>query len=174
MWQITSLEKKSWWKALAATENAILIITSILAASVVTIGVIMRYILHINFVGQEEILTVVAMWLYWVGGIVGSRTNTHISADLTDIFIKDWKKRKVINIISLVISFLVICVFTVWGWQYTAFSMKLSGVSTGLKIPLIISKITLFIGFVLMGLYTLYHIIRVIQGTEADFRKEDN
>ena len=48
-------------------ENAILIITSILVATIVTIGVIMRYILHINFIGEEEILAVLAMWLYWVG-----------------------------------------------------------------------------------------------------------
>jgi TRAP-type C4-dicarboxylate transport system permease small subunit len=173
MWQITSLEQKRWWKALLSLENAILIITSILVATIVTIGVIMRYILHINFIGEEEILAVLAMWLYWVGGIVGSYTNTHITADLLDTFVTDHRKRKVINAIALLISIAVICVFVVWGYKYTIWSYKLGGKSTGLKIPLIISKVTMFIGFVLMGFYSIYHFIRVLQRKETDNQKGD-
>lgn len=156
-----------------SVEHAILIIMSVLTALIVTIGVIMRYVLHLNFVGQEEILTVVALWLYWVGGINGSLTNTHISADLTETFIKSWKGRKIINILVLLISIGVISVFVYWGYDYTAWSMKLGGLSTGLKIPLIISKIIMFIGFVFMGLCSVYHLIRVIQTKESDYQKED-
>ncbi|MGI6065171.1 MAG: TRAP transporter small permease [Bacillota bacterium] len=173
MWQITSLEEKSWWKAILSVEQAILITTSLLAAGIVTVGVIMRYILHVNFFGQEEILTVVAMWLYWVGGIYGSYTNTHISADLADSFIKNWKIRKTINIFVLLISIGVVGCFVFWGYSYTAWVIDLGGLSTGLKIPLIFSKVTMFLGFVFMGLYSVYHLIRVAQTKESDYQKED-
>lgn len=173
MRQITSLEQRKWWKAIVSVEHAVLITMSVLTALIVTVGVIMRYVLHLNFVGQEEILTVVAMWLYWVGGINGSLTNTHIGADLTDTFIKSWRSRKLINIFVQIISIGVISVFVYWGYGYIAWSMKLGGLSTGLKIPLIVSKITLFIGFVFMGLCSVYHLIRVIQTRESDYQKED-
>lgn len=156
-----------------SVEHGILVTTSFLAAFIVTIGVIMRYFLHLNFFGQEEILTVVAMWLYWVGGIYGSYTNTHIGADLTDVFIKAWKARKIINIVVMLISIGVIGVFTYWAYVYTVWIINLGGCSTGLKIPLIISKITMFIGFLFMGLYTVYHLIRVVQTKESDYQKEE-
>lgn len=172
MWQVTSLEEKKWWKAILSVEQAILISTSLLAAGIVTIGVIMRYILHLNFFGQEEILSVVAMWLYWVGGIYGSYTNTHISADLTDSFIKSWKIRRIVNIFVLLVSIGVISAFVIWGFSYTTWIIDLHGVSTGLKIPLILSKGTMFLGFVFMGLYSVYHLIRVAQTKESDYQKE--
>lgn len=156
-----------------SVEHAVLITASLLAAGIVTAGVIMRYVLHLNFFGQEEILTVVAMWLYWVGGIYGSYTNTHIRADLADTFIKSWKAKKILNIIVMLISIGVIGVFTYWGYSYTVWIANLDGLSAGLKIPLIISKVTMFIGFVFMGIYSVYHLIRVAQTKESDYQKED-
>ena len=49
------------FRALLKVESAVMIITSILAAGIVFVGVVMRYILQMNFFGQEEVLCVVAM-----------------------------------------------------------------------------------------------------------------
>ncbi len=169
---ITVLEEKKWWKALLSIQGAILVTTSLLAAGIVTIGVVMRYILKVNFFGQEEILSVVSMWLYWVGGIYGSYTHTHISADLADTYIHSWKIRKILRIVVLVISLAVTAIFAFWGYQYTAWIWNLGGRSAGLKIPLILSKGTMFVGLLFMGLYSIYHLIRVIQSTEEDYVRE--
>lgn len=160
------LSKNFVFKALLNIESAILVITTILAAGIVFIGVVLRYVFKSNFFGQEEVLCVVAMWLYWVGGIYGSYEDSHIKGDMLSSLFKTPKAKKIIKLITLGISFVVTVIFSVWGFQYMAFNLKYKAVSTGLKIPLWYSQIPLLIGFILMGLYTLFVILRVLLDPE--------
>ena len=66
------IEEMGFWKFIVAIEEYILVITSFVAACIVAIGVFTRYVLGIDFFGQEEIITLIAMWLYWIGGVYGS------------------------------------------------------------------------------------------------------
>ena len=156
---ITSLEDKKWWKAILSFQKLILIITSLVIAVVVSIGVIMRYVFEVNFFGQEELLTLFALWLYWVGGIYGSYEQSQIGADIVISLTKSWKAKKAIQIIIFVISMIVCGFFIAWGIDYTAWSLENNAVSPGLKIPLITSKITMLVGFVFIFLYTLYNLL---------------
>ena len=78
---MAKIENSIVFRALLKVEVAVLIITSVLAAAFVFAGVFLRYVLKSNFFGQEEILTVVAMWLYWMGGIYGTYENSHRPED---------------------------------------------------------------------------------------------
>lgn len=158
---IATIENSIVFRALLKVEVAVLIITSVLAAAFVFAGVFLRYVLKSNFFGQEEILTVVAMWLYWVGGIYGTYENSHIKGDLLSSAFKSPKAKKIIELVILVVSFVVILVFCVWGCQYMAFNLTFKSVTTGLKIPMYLSQFPLLIGFIMMELYTVFHIFRV-------------
>lgn len=157
------------FRALLKVENVIMIITTILAAGIVFAGVIMRYIFKMNFFGQEEILCVVAMWLYWVGGIYGSYENSHIKGDMLSSFFKTAKSKKIIELIIQGITIVVIAVFCVWGVEYMSFNLKFNAVSTGLKIPMSFSQMPLLVGFIMMEVYTVFNFFRVL--LDKDFGK---
>ena len=76
------IAKNAVFRALLNVQSVVMVITTILAAGIVFVGVFMRYVLKSNFFGQEEILCVIAMWLYWVGGIYGSYEDSHIRGDM--------------------------------------------------------------------------------------------
>ncbi|WP_317854550.1 TRAP transporter small permease [Chakrabartyella piscis] len=88
------IEETKGWKLLLMGERSILVITSGLATFLVAVGVFMRYVLTKDFFGQEEVVTVVAMWLYWIGGVYGSYEDSHIKADICTDLIKNPKKLK--------------------------------------------------------------------------------
>lgn len=157
------------FRALLKVENAVMVITTILAAGIVFAGVIMRYIFKMNFFGQEEILCVVAMWLYWVGGIYGSYENSHIKGDMLSSFFKTAKSKKIIELIIQAINAVVIAVFCVWGVEYMSFNLKFGAVSTGLKIPMSFSQMPLLVGFIMMEVYTVFNFFRVL--LDKDFGK---
>ena len=63
-----TLNDNAFMKFLVILQKAILIITNGACACIVAVGVIMRYVLHKDFCGQEEVITVIAME---IPGLVG-------------------------------------------------------------------------------------------------------
>ena len=163
------IQKNIVFRGLVNIEVVIMIITSILAAALVFAGVLLRYVFKSNFFGQEEILCIVAMWLYWMGGVYGTYENSHIKGDLLSSVFHTPRSKKIIDLVILIVSFVVILVFCVWGWDYMSFNLKFRAVSTGLKLPLWWAQIPLLIGFILMELYTIYHILRVALTKTKDY-----
>lgn len=163
---LSKIENNIVFRTLLNAETVVMIITSILAAGFVFAGVVLRYVLKSNFFGQEEILCVVAMWLYWVGGIYATYENSHIKGDLLGSAFKTARARKIIELVIQVVSFVVILVFCYWGFQYMAFNLQFMAVSTGLKIPLCLSQFPLLIGFILMEIYTVFNFFRVLLDKE--------
>lgn len=164
------IENNIVFRGLVNVQVVILVITTILAAGIVFAGVFLRYVMKSNFFGQEEIIAVVAMWLYWVGGIYGTYEGSHIKGDLLSSAFKTPRAKKIIELIIQIVSFVVILVFMIWGFEYMSFNLKFSAVSTGLKIPMSWSQFPLLIGFIFMELYTVFHFFRVL--LDKDFGKE--
>lgn len=159
---VEKIEHNIVFRALLNVEKTIMIITSIVTACVIFAGVAMRYVFKANFFGQEEILCVVAMWLYWVGGIYGSYEGSHIKGDMLASLFKTARAKKTIELIIQGISFMVIFVFCIWGIEYMQFNLRFHAVSTGLKIPMAYSQMPILVGFILMELYTAFNFIRVL------------
>ena len=155
-----SIENSFIWKFIVRIEEAVLIITSSLAVLLLVAGVFTRYVLKSDIFGLEEIMTVVAMWLYWMGGIYASYEDSHIKADIGEVLIKSAKWRKIHNVIVQVITLFGLVVFTKWGLDYLQWNLTVPGKSPGLGVPLIISQIPLTIGFIMMSLYSVYHLVR--------------
>ena len=164
------IENSFLFRLLVKSEVAVMLITCILAGGIVFVGVMLRYVFKSNFFGQEEVLCIVAMWLYWIGGVYGTYENSHIKGDLLSSLFKSPKAKKAIELIILIISFGTILVFCVWGWEYMAFNFKFKAVSTGLKLPMWWSHLPLLVGFIMMELYTVFHFFRIL--LDKDFGKQ--
>ena len=163
MKKLKPIEETLVWKAFAKTERFILIVTSLLAAGCVFVGVIMRYVLHKDFFGQEEVVTVIAMWLYWIGGVYGSYEHSHIGADILSTLLPNKDVVHILDIVCNVLSIVVLVFFTLWSLDYVQWAIDQGAKSMGLKIPLIFSQLPLFVGFFMMLLYEIYQLIRLFK-----------
>lgn len=159
MLKVTNIEQTRLWKILDMAQKVILITANMSAALVVAIGVFTRYVLKIDFFGQEEIVTVIAMWLYFIGGVRGSFEDSHIQADVVSTLVKDPKIKKGIAVFVKAVSVAVLVVLSKWSIDYAMWSFESHALSTGLKIPLILSQGALMVGFIFMAIYTIYHLL---------------
>jgi TRAP-type C4-dicarboxylate transport system permease small subunit len=158
------LEETFLWKALEKLMSFILIICGTLLVVVIGISVFMRYVMNSVFFGADEILIILAIWLYWIGGAYGSYEDSHISADMTDIFIKNDKVRQKFRLMVRGVALFISAVLAYWSVRYYAIRIIRAGtITTGLRIPHLASKIALPVGLCLMFLYTLYHFIRALR-----------
>jgi TRAP-type C4-dicarboxylate transport system permease small subunit len=156
---------ESWviWKANVNIMEIILAVCSVLLFVLIGASVFVRYIVHASIFGVEEIIAFLAIWLYWIGGVYGSYEKSHISGDLTNIFISTKKGKKIAEIASNVVTVIITGCFAYWSiTEYALWNIKSGTKTIGLHIPNLVGNIVLPISFCFMFLYSVYHLVRII------------
>ncbi len=127
------------------------------------VQVITRYVLEIPIMGLEETLLYPTLWLYMLGAVNASRENTHIRANVLEIFLSTERQATVLAIVGEILSIIVGCWLTYWAWDFTKYSWRVWKESPTLYIPTFYVEVSLLIGLALMMLYTVVHLGRHIQ-----------
>ncbi|EAR60115.1 TRAP transporter small permease [Neptuniibacter caesariensis] len=127
------------------------------------VQVITRYVLEVPVMGLEESLLYPTLWLYMLGAVNASRENTHIRANVLEIFLKTPKQHVVLAIVAEVVSLVVGCWLTYWAWRFTKYSWRVWKESPTLYIPTFYVDIALVVGMVLMMIYTAYHLVQHVR-----------
>ena len=137
-----------------------IIIAFSVAVTVLIVGaeVFMRYIFKIDFVGYDEILILSAMWMYFIGGSYAMCKKEHISADMMGLLVKSPKALSVIRLVVAIVTFVLSLVISKWSLDYLQYATTRPASSVALKIPLLASQISLFIGYVGCSIYLAFHI----------------
>jgi len=167
-----SIEKTLFWKSINWVQRTVLGITSICIMMIVVINVFARYVLNIGIFGIEEMIVIIAMWMYWTGGIVATAENAHIKGDMLDMFIKSRKVKKTVTLVAHCLTVAGVGLFAWWGIEWTQWNLQLGQRTPGLRWLMIWSQIPLAISFVMMFLYSVYHLIREIFPIKDESAKE--
>lgn len=147
-------------KRLETIQKIMLFVVSILLVLGVTGQVILRYVLKSNLLGLEEMIILLAFWLYFLGGIYGSATRTHITADLTEVYIKNKKLKQFVKLIVSLITVFISCVFAYYSVDYLTWGVERGATSPVLKLPMVWSQSSVFVGFTLMAFYFIVHFVK--------------
>ena len=126
------------------------------------VQVITRYVLQVPVMGLEETMAYPTIWLYILGAVNASRENTHIRANVLEIFIKTERGHIILAIIGEIISLVVGLWLTTWAWEFTQYSIRTWRESPTLYIPTFYADIALVTGLALMMVYTALHLVRHI------------
>ncbi|MFA0889807.1 MAG: TRAP transporter small permease [Synergistales bacterium] len=133
----------------------IIFILMLWVAFLVVIEVFLRYVLHMPMQSVEEVLAVSAIWLYLMGSVNASRTETHIDARLLEILSNKVRYKSGLRFLSALTSIIVLSWLSYWAYDLLRYSIKMGKVSMILRYPLIISESSIFLCIVPMLLYTL-------------------
>jgi len=131
------------------------------------VQVITRYVLQVPVMGLEETMAYPTIWLYILGSVNASRENTHIRANVLEIFIKTDRGHTILAIVGEVISLIVGLWLLSWAWEYTQYAWRVWRESPTLYIPTFYSDVALVIGLGLMMAYTALHLLRHIAALRA-------
>ena len=155
-------------------ERAIAFCCSIFLASVFVAVVFLRYVFETDLFAYEEWVLVVAFLLYFTGGALASRYDTHIKADIVLELIRTEHGRKIYAGIILLVEAIIVAAL---AWY--AGKMVLNEfarwpnipTTTVYKIPLAVPRFFIFVGFVLM---TLHAAINGLRSLRAGFALKAN
>lgn len=170
--KINAIKYSKIWKAAESIFSVLLMIFAIGATGVIFASVIARYILKVDVYGGEEIILMIAWWLYFVGGMYGSMEDSQIKAEMMDIFVKNHKVLTKIKAVAKFLEFIVFAASGVLSIGLVKLNIIQMPKTTALKIPFIVAQIPIAIGFLFMALFALYYALLFFFDNRTEVEEE--
>ena len=125
--------------------------------------VFLRFVLKKPMGGVEELLGFFAVWLYIISAIWCSYNREHIECGILNVYIKRQITMARLQVLKAVISFIVSCYLSYWGWWYFVYSLDRWKLSDVLRIPWIFGNCSFTLGFFLITMYCVIDIVLSIK-----------
>ncbi|MFE8696420.1 TRAP transporter small permease [Cytobacillus sp. FJAT-53684] len=151
---------KSVINKLVALQNIISVIVLFSLLALIFVQVLLRYVFNLPLMGIEELMLFPTIWLYMLGAANASEERSHIVVDIADVFIKSQKVLRTIHFIKNVISVIIAIILTYWCFDYFQYSLKIWKLSALLSVPMFLAESALFIGLLLMSIYSISDLIK--------------
>ena len=140
-----------------AFENWTALVLMLAVTFLVFVQVILRYVLHHPLMGIEEMLLFPTIWLYFLGGVIASRDRNHIECRVVTMYVRGTSLH-VANVLKAGISLVVALWLTYAAYGYLRYALRVGKESDMLYIPLVIGECALFVGLLLMSIYTAWEL----------------
>jgi len=156
---MTSLGDTAFIRVIGRIMETVLLALLIIIPVLVSIQVILRYLLHLPLMGIEELLLFPSIWLYMLGGANASRERSHIECGVLVLYMRKEKSLAFFKFIKTAIAFVISCWLTYWAWWFFMYSLNTWKLSDLLYLPMFFGESAIFIGLVLMTLFTFIEVV---------------
>lgn len=153
-----TLRDTAFWKVLLFLMKLTLVVCSVVSTGCIVAGVVIRYILNGDFYGSEEIILCFAFWLYFIGAAYGSYENSHIKADLLNMYLKNMRWKDGMNLLAQLVTVLSNAVLLCWAIVSMQWAIVKWPLTTSLKIPIAIPRAAILVGLLVMFFYHVYYL----------------
>lgn len=155
------MEQSILWKFLIRLQQWILIACSIVVVLIMCMEALLRYVFHTDLYGIEEIVLIIAFWLYFIGSSYGSYDKSHVKADIIPRLLSGKKRLALSIFVSLVMA--VLCfLFTYWSVGFVQYSIAEMPRTLAWGIPLAVAHSSVFLGYLLMAFYCSVYLVKEI------------
>ncbi|QJB57380.1 TRAP transporter small permease [Pseudodesulfovibrio sp. zrk46] len=148
------------WNVLGKFQKTVMAATSILIVGMICYTVIARYVFGSDFYGSEELIQMLAFWLYFMGAAQGSREKSQISADILTCYVTNAKWCRIAQLVKDVVTVAICLLVTYWACLFVGWGIQMMPKSPVFRLPMLIPHTAIGLGFVLMS---LYHVVYLIQ-----------
>lgn len=138
-------------------ERAIAFSTSVFLALVFIVVVFLRYVFETDLFAYEEWVLIVAFLMYFIGGGLASRSDTHIKADIVVEHIRTEHGKRIYAGFILLIEAAIVAALTWYAGKMVLNEFARwpnIPTTTVYKIPLAVPRFFIFVGFALMTLHS--------------------
>jgi TRAP-type C4-dicarboxylate transport system permease small subunit len=107
----------------------------------------------------EELITMIAMWMYFLGASYGAFERSHIKAELVHLWFKKPRSLAVINSIGSLITVALSLIMVSWSYPYFVWGIQEGEMSQALLLPMVLSQSAVFVGAILMSIYFIAELV---------------
>ena len=147
------------WKGLLVFQRGFIIIAGCVVAVLIFVEVMLRYVFGSPLFGVEELVTMIAMWLYFLGASYGAYERSHIKAELVHLWFKSPRSLAMVNAFSSLITVSLSLIMVGWSYPYFIWGVQEGETSQALLLPMVLSQSAIFFGSILMSLYFMAELV---------------
>jgi len=156
-------EETAIWKFGDKLMRAAIVVLIFGTAAILWVEVTGR-IIHHNWTGYEEILTMTVFWLYMFGCAYCSREDTHIKADIVSVLMKECLAKRIIECCRWILTTVLCFILMIWAISLIQWDISQGNETYVYRLPVWIGDISMVFGF---GISSIYNVIYTIDS----FRK---
>lgn len=147
------------WDLLIKLQRLIMVLTTVGIIIVFGIVVLARYMFHFNVIGYDEIIVVAACWMYFIGGSYAMSEESHIRADVLNLFLSP-SKTILLGVFTYLIQFICGLILIYLSYDMIMFDIATNPTTIDWNIPLVIPRFAILVGFILMTFYSFIYLLR--------------
>ena len=140
--------------------TVLIILGGVLVALTVVLQVLLRYVFKAPLFGLEEFSRLIAVWVYFLGAIFGTKWDSHVQGDVAGRIFSTDRSRLVIKSIAWALSLLLCVLFLYHSATYSIWLYGTGERTTGLWWPRIFSVGSMLFGAFFMTLYSIANVIK--------------
>lgn len=126
-----------------------------------------RYVFNANIIWCEEVLLILSMWMYFIGGMLGSEEQSHISGDLVTGSLKNRKVKKWVLFVVNTINTFICGYFAYLAVNYCVQQIMLGSTTAYLRVPKGTSQWAVAVGLFGMFFFWLVHALKYLKKNPA-------
>ena len=163
-------------RSIHALMKGIIILSGCIMALTFFFVVVLRYGFDADLFAYEEWLMVIAFWMFFMASAVATHNRVHINADILGIFITNpkvaWIRAILVQALELIVLvYLTYLSYVMIAEEVTAYPMWQTSIA--LKIPFLVPRLGIAIGFLMMTVYTaLYLYVLLKQGPTSQVEQD--
>lgn len=139
--------------------------------------VILRYIFDADLFAYEEWLMVIAFWMIFLASAVATHDKSHITADILGFMLKKpktiWMRDLLVKSIELcILLYLTYLGYVMINEDIEAYPMW--QMSIALKIPFLVPRLGIAFSFLMMTIYTVFHLYLLVKEGPSSLADNEN
>lgn len=148
-------------RILLGAQKFIMVASTLLLLVILGIVVILRYTVHKDFFGYDEIAIMGAYYMYFIGASYAMYDGTHVKADIIVNYFPE-KIRYILKAVAGTIQTLLSIYMTYLAYKLVSHSIEVHQITASYSLPYAIPQTAVLIGIALMtfymGIYTIMDI----------------
>lgn len=146
----------------------ILVLTGSVVCLTIFVNAVMRYVIHVEIFGNEELIMFFAFWLYFIGSAVAAREGSHINANMMTLITHDPKVLSIAAIVKNVFSLGICTLVTYWCGAYVYWSVAMNARSNIYRLPNVIAQFPIFLSFLLWDCYLIRDLVNSVKALKKE------
>jgi TRAP-type C4-dicarboxylate transport system permease small subunit len=145
------------------TFTVLIVIGGAMITITVVLQVLLRYVFEAPLFGLEEFSRLIAVWVYFLGAIFGTKLDSHVQGDVAERFFKSDRSKAMVKTLTWALSLIVCVLFLYHATKYCVWLYDTGERTTGLWWPRITSVGSMFFGALFMTLYSIGNLYQHLQ-----------
>jgi TRAP-type transport system small permease protein len=145
------------------TCTVLIVIGGTLITFTVVLQVLLRYVFKSPLFGLEEFSRLIAVWVYFLGAVFGTKLDSHVQGDVAERLFKSNRSKAFVKMLTWFLSGLLCILFLYHASKYCLWLYGTGERTTGLWWPRITSVGSMFFGAFFMTLYSIGNFFHSIE-----------